>query len=102
MILYENSLQVIPVLMIALFLDSRTTSPVGPGRLQRADVQRRAYIVLSVGAFAVSLSVVSGILAPGSFTQAVVIGALMGCTVLMAAQAWRGTDRPAVRRRREL
>ena len=99
MMLYENSLQVIPVLMIALFLDTRTATPFSSDR-QRTDVQKRAYIVLCVSAFAVSLSVISGILDPGSLTQAVVIGALMGCTVLMAAQAWHGSERPSVRWRR--
>ncbi len=93
MILYETSLDVIPVLMIALFLDTRTAPPAATDRQLSAQVQQRAYIALSVSAFAVSLSVVSGILDPGRVTQAVVIGALMGCTVLMAAQAWRRSGR---------
>lgn len=101
MTLYENALQVIPVLMIALFLDTRTAMSVTADRQRGTDVQKRAYIVLSVSAFAVSLSVVAGVLDPGKVTQALVIGALMGCTVLMAAQAWRRSERASVRPRQE-
>lgn len=94
--LYENALQVIPVFMIALFLDTRTSPPTAAGRRRQSKVQERVYIVLSVGAFAVSLSVVSGVLDPGRATHAVVLGALMGCTVLMAARAWLRTAHPSV------
>ena len=89
MILYEIALQVVPVLMITLFLDTRTASdsPVGPGRWAR--LQNRLYVILCVSAFAVSLFVVAGILGQGQITQALVIGALMGCTILLAAPAWR-------------
>lgn len=99
MILYENALQVLPVLMIALFLDTRATAS-GVGERQRSAAnQGRLYILLCVGAFAVSLSVISGLLVPGRVTQAVVLGALMGCTVLLAALAWRRSGRGVARRR---
>ncbi|SDD67568.1 hypothetical protein [Auraticoccus monumenti] len=85
MALYEIALQVVPVLMIALFLDARTAAhpPL------RARVQNRLYVGLCVGAFAVSLLVVAGVLRSGQATDAVVIAALTGCIILMAAQAWR-------------
>lgn len=92
MALYEIALQVVPVLMIALFLDARTAGRTPTHPPLRARVQNGVYVGLCVGAFAVSLLVVAGVLPSGRATDAVVIAALTGCISLMAAQAWRRLD----------
>ena len=99
MALYEITVQVVPVLMIALFLDTRTAAPSPGGPAVWPRVLNRAYIVLCVGAFVVSLLIVAGVFAPGRVTAALVIGALVGCISLMAAQAWTRFDTAARRRR---
>lgn len=83
--LYEATVQIVPVLMIALFVDSRTSTVT---RSRSALIQKRVYIVLSVGAFVVALLTVADLLRPSRLTEAVVLGALIGCVVLMGAQAW--------------
>lgn len=83
--MYEATVQVVPVLMIALFVDART-STANPSRGTR--IQNRLYIVLSVGAFVVALLTVARLLTPNRLTEAVVLGALIGCIVLLGAQAW--------------
>lgn len=83
--LYEATVQIVPVLMIALFVDSRTVN-VHPSR--GALIQSRIYIVLSVGAFVVALLTVARLVGPSRLTEALVLAALIGCVVLMGAQAW--------------
>ena len=95
MALYEATVQIVPVLMIALFVDSRT-SQGNPSRGAR--VQNRVYIVLSVGAFVVALLTVARLLDPNRITEAVVLSALIGCIVLMGAQAWSRSRRSAAAR----
>jgi hypothetical protein len=93
--LYEVTVQIVPVLMIALFVDSRT-SKVNPSRSAR--IQNRVYIVLSVVAFVVALLTVAQILAPSRPTEAIVLSALIGCIVLMGAQAWSRFSRSSTPR----
>ncbi|WP_157973811.1 hypothetical protein [Desertihabitans aurantiacus] len=50
MTLHEITLQVVPVLVIALFLDTRTTSRATAGPPRRARAQHRVYLALSVSA----------------------------------------------------
>lgn len=95
MILYETTAQIVPVLMIALFLDTRTATAT-TGRSPRSKrLQNRVFIVLCVGAFSASLLIIAGVLLDGVITQALVIAALIGCIALMAEPAWR---RSAARR----
>lgn len=92
--LYEIAVQVVPVLMVALFLDTRASHP-RPGSPHRwVRLQTRVYLILCVSAFAVSLLVVTDIIPTGRATEALVIGALIGCIVLMAGQAWRRFSLP--------
>lgn len=92
MALYEIALQVVPVLMIALFLDTRTASHISTRTTWRTRAQHRLYVVLCVSAFVVSLLVVADILRHGRATEALVIGALTGCVSVMAGQAWLRFD----------
>ncbi|WP_157426307.1 hypothetical protein [Agromyces salentinus] len=87
--LYEITVQVVPVLMIALFLDTR----IAPARTARSASSERlqtvVFLFLCVGAFVVSLLIVADVLVEGRVTDALVISALIGCIGLMAAKAWR-------------
>jgi len=98
MALYETTVQIVPVLMIALFLDTRTASSGASGSSRSKRIQERVFIVLCVGAFAASLLIVAGVLPAGVTTQALVIAALIGCIALMAEPAWR-RSRGVLRRR---
>lgn len=88
-VLYEITVQVVPVLMIALFLDSRVAL-ARTARSQRSErLQNAVFLMLCVVAFAVSLLIVADVLGQGRATDALVIGALIGCIGLMAVKAWR-------------
>ncbi|MER5647065.1 hypothetical protein [Streptosporangium sp. NPDC002524] len=87
--LYDNAMQVVPVLLIALFLDTRgvdrqTGHP--PRRWENA--QDRLFAVLGVVAFTVSMFVVAGVADGGRLTEAIVIAALSGCIGLLFARIW--------------
>jgi hypothetical protein len=88
-ILYEITVQVVPVLMIALFLDGRTARQRTARSAGLERLQAALFLVLCVGAFVVSSLIVADVLDQGRVTDALVIGALIGCIVLMAAKAWR-------------
>lgn len=90
--LYEAAVQVVPVLMIALFVDSRTATPV---RERAARLQSRVYVLLSVVAFFVAILTVAEVLAPNQISAAVVLGALIGCIMLMGVQGWARFGRPS-------
>lgn len=80
MILYEGALQVVPVLLIALFIETRDADRQGSRALRRwAHVQDRVYAALGVAAFMVSLLVVADVLAAGRLPAAIVIATLSGC-----------------------
>jgi hypothetical protein len=89
--LYENAMQVVPVLLIAVFLDTRSSDDQPMSRRQRSweRVQGRAFAVLGVIAFMVSLFVVAGVLDGADLTEAIVISALSGCISLLLARIWR-------------
>lgn len=91
MTLYEIASQVVPLLMIALFVDSRTVLSAS----RRADIVRsRVYVTLSTAAFIVAVLTVAGVLEPGVVTEAIVLGALLGCIVLLSVQAWARPRNP--------
>ncbi len=96
--LYETTVQIVPVLMIALFVDART-SAAPHSRSTR--LQNRFYILLSVGAFVIALLTVAGIVGANRITEAVVLGALIGCVALLGAQAWTRFSAPAAARTRD-
>jgi len=87
--LYEITVQVVPVLMIALFLDSRIALARTARSARSERIQTGVFLFLCVGAFAVSLLIVADVLEEGRVTDALVISALIGCIGLMAAKAWR-------------
>lgn len=98
-LLYENALQVVPLLLIALFLDRRIASTGTTARAFR--VQRwsnKFSLTLNAMAFLVSLFIVAGVLQATSFTLAVVVAAVAGSIGLLCGQIWQRIDQePAPR-----
>ncbi|GAA4185462.1 hypothetical protein GCM10022252_15880 [Streptosporangium oxazolinicum] len=87
--LYDNAMQVVPVLLIALFLDSRGTDRQTGHRPRRwENAQDRLFALLGVVAFVVSMLVVAGVVDDSRVTAATVIAALSGCIGLLFARIW--------------
>jgi hypothetical protein len=92
-LLYEGALQVVPLLLIALFLDRRipnTGTSETSRRLQRWS--SRFSLALNAVAFLVSLFIVAGVLDASSITVAVVISAVAGSIGLLCGQIWQRID----------
>lgn len=87
--LYENAMQVVPVLLIALFLDTRS-SDRRKSRIARwwEDAQDKLFALLGVAAFMVSMLVVAAVVEGGKATAGIIIAALSGCTGLLLAKIW--------------
>lgn len=95
MLLYEATVQVIPLLLIALFLDSRagdeaTLSPRGRRWMRMQD---KAFAVLGTCAFVLSLLIIAGTAPSHRVTDAVVIATLSLAMGLLFARIWRRFDR---------
>ena len=88
-------MQVVPLLLIALFLDRRSTADqTGTGRLAQVwfRLQNRIISVLGIVAFFVSMFVVAGVLEHTTITVSMVISALSGSVGLLFALIWRRFD----------
>ncbi|WP_433389531.1 hypothetical protein [Micromonospora sp. KLBMP9576] len=85
MALYEMAMQVVPVLLIALFIDIRGTDRQAAGGAMRrwTAVQDRVYAALGVVAFMASMLVVADIVAAGRAPAAIVIATLSGCMAML-------------------
>jgi hypothetical protein len=93
--LYEAALQVVPLLLIALFLDRRIDSPdPSPGARRWHRWSNKFSLLLNALAFLLSLLVVSGIVQPSSLTIAIVISAVAGSIGLLIGQIWQRLDQP--------
>lgn len=92
-LLYEASLQVVPLLLIALFLDRPTANDETTARARRWHRWSNKFSLLLNGiAFMVSLFVVAGVMPPNSLTTAVVISAVAGSIGLLCGQIWQRID----------
>lgn len=93
--LYDAAVQVVPVLMIALFVDARTAATA----TLWLRMQHYLYLGLCVSAFTLSLLILAGVVDGNPIAEGVVIAALLGCIGLLAGQAWtrlsRRTTSPA-------
>lgn len=88
-------MQVVPLLLIALFLDRRSTADqTGTGWLARTwlRLQNRIIAILGIVAFFVSMFVIAGVLGHTTLTASVVISALSGSVGLLFSLIWRGLD----------
>ncbi len=80
-------MQVVPVLLIALFIETRSIDRQASRAMRRwADVQDRGYAALGVVAFMVSMLVVADIVAAGRAPAAIVIATLSGCMGMLYAR----------------
>ena len=93
--LYENAMQAVPLLLIALFLDGRVdTTHATTARSRKWErLQDRLFTLLGVIGFMTSMFVVAGVLTSSRITDGIVLAALSGCISLLFAQIWRRFDR---------
>jgi hypothetical protein len=87
---------VVPLLLIALFLDRRmadTGTSTRSRRLQRWS--SKFSLLLNAVAFLVSLFIVAGVVEASSVTVAVVISAVAGSIGLLCGQIWQPIDEGA-------
>lgn len=103
--LYNNAMQVVPLLLIALFLDARSAHSTDPndtkiGRRSRvwSQWQDKVFVFLGVAAFMISMLVVAGVAEPNKVTMAVVVAALAGCIGLLFARILRRFDQKPPRK----
>lgn len=93
--LYTTTMEMVPLLLIALFVDNRDEEQ-RPRTIRTLRWQRRqdkTYALLAVAAFFTSMFVVSDVIESSRFTTAIVIAALSGTTTLLLLQIWRRFDR---------
>ncbi|UEJ83916.1 hypothetical protein Bra3105_06290 [Brachybacterium halotolerans subsp. kimchii] len=90
-LIYEGAMQVVPLLLIALFLDNRANTPELRSRLGRAltRFQDRAIAVLCLIAFFISMFVLVGAVPVTALTNAIVVAALSGSIGLLFGTIWR-------------
>lgn len=101
MALYELTMQVVPLLMIAAFLD-RPLNSSRPGNRAIGWYNRfenRATAVLGFTGFSVAVLIVADIKEPDGFTKPLVISALIGSIAILLAQIWRRLDRETAAQR---
>ncbi len=93
--LYTTTMQMVPLLIIALFVDNRDEEEQRrtPRRRRWERAQDKAYALLAVAAFFTSMFVVSGVVRGSWFTTAIVIAALSGTMSLLLLQIWLRLDR---------
>ncbi len=87
--LYENAMQVAPVLLIALFLDNRTApgegEDVGPGWTRWFEIQNNVIAALNVTSFSLSMFVVAGVLEDGLLLRTIILTTLGGSMGLLGS-----------------
>lgn len=88
-------MQVVPLLLIALFLDRRSTADqTGTSRSAKLwlRLQNRIIAVLGIVAFFASMFVIAGVFEHTTLTASVVISALSGSIGLLFSLIWRRFD----------
>jgi hypothetical protein len=96
--LYTSTMEVVPLLLIALFLDNRNVESIPPrpvGRWYR--LPDMTFTVLGITAFTTSMFVVAGVIVASRFTLAIVVTALSGAISLLSTQIWRRFEREGPR-----
>ena len=89
--LYTTTMQMVPLLLIALFVDNRDDDErARTSRRRRWEQgQNKTYALLAVAAFFTSMLVVSDVIDSSRFTTGIVISALGGTMTLLLLQIWR-------------
>jgi hypothetical protein len=83
MLLYEGAMQVVPVLLITLFIETRRADGQADHAKRWTVMQDRGYAALGLAAFLVSMLVVAEIVPAGRIPAAIVIATLSGCMGLL-------------------
>jgi protein-S-isoprenylcysteine O-methyltransferase Ste14 len=87
--LYTTTMQMVPLLLIALFVDNRDDDDRSSTRRRWQRVQDKTYALLAVAAFFTSMFVTSRVIDSSRFTTAIVLAALSGTMTLLLLQIWR-------------
>ncbi|MGX6604022.1 hypothetical protein ACWKSP_18035 [Micromonosporaceae bacterium Da 78-11] len=99
-LIYESAMQVVPLLLIALFLDNRSTAETSHSargrRLLR--IQDRVIAALGFIAFFTSMFVLAQVVEHSSMTSGIVISAVSGAAGLLFGMIWRRLNRPTAPR----
>lgn len=90
--LYTTTMQMVPLLLIALFVDNRIDEDRSSTRRRWQRVQDQTYALLAVAAFFTSMFVTSDVIDSSRFTTAIVLAALSGTMTLLLLQIWRRFD----------
>ena len=92
-LLYEAAVQVVPLLLIALFLDRRIANDETTATARRwRRWSNKFSLLLNAIAFMVSLFILAGVLPASSLSMAVVISAVAGSIGLLCGQIWQRID----------
>lgn len=92
--LYTSTMEVVPLLLIALFLDNRNVEAIPPKPKGRwHGLPDKIYTVLGITAFTTSMFVVADVIDASRFTLTIVITALSGAISLLSAQIWQRFER---------
>ncbi|MGR6520135.1 hypothetical protein ACU5JM_00635 (plasmid) [Rhodococcus erythropolis] len=91
MLLYETTMQIVPLLLITLFLDTRNEGDRAQSRWSRRWVhwQDRAFALLGLLAFMTSLLIVAGSADATRVTSAIVISTLSMAIGLLFTRIWQ-------------
>ncbi|MBT2486437.1 MULTISPECIES: hypothetical protein [unclassified Microbacterium] len=92
-LLYEAAVQVVPLLLIALFLDRRIANDETTARARRwRRWSNKFSLILNGIAFMVSLFILAGAFPASSLSMAIVISAVAGSIGLLCGQIWQRLD----------
>jgi fucose 4-O-acetylase-like acetyltransferase len=92
-LLYEAAVQVVPLLLIALFLDRRIANEETTARARRWHRWSNKFsLLLNAVAFMVSLFILAGVMPASSASMAIVISAVAGSIGLLCGQIWQRLD----------
>ncbi|UPO78443.1 hypothetical protein [Arthrobacter sp. Helios] len=92
-LLYESAVQVVPLLLIALFLDRRIESDDTTAEARRwSRWSNKFSLLLNAIAFMVSVFVLAGVMPVSSLSMAIVISAVAGSIGVLFAQVWQRLD----------
>ncbi|WP_410813466.1 hypothetical protein [Micromonospora sp. 067-2] len=90
-LIYESAMQVVPLLLIALFLDNRSTADTPRSTTGRRLLRIQDRFIAGLGfiAFFTSMFVLAHVVKHSSVTSGIVIAAMGGATGLLFGLIWK-------------